>query len=44
MARLAERTLQQGFLPAFNPQDDANTARALATLGIQNEALMAGLA
>ena len=43
MAGPAERTLQQGFLSTFNPQHAANTARAFATLGIPNEALIAGL-
>ena len=42
MAWLAERTLQQGFLSA-NSQNVANTAWVFATLGVQNEALIAGL-
>ena len=44
MAGLAERTLQEGFLSTYNPQNVTITAWAVATLEIQNEALMAGLA
>ena len=42
MAGLAERTLQEGPLSGFKPQDVANTAWAFAILAIQNEALVAG--
>ena len=44
VAGLAGRTLLQGFMSTFNPQNVADTACAFATLGIQNEALMARLA
>ena len=37
---LAERTLQEGFLSSFKPQEVANTV--FAKLGIQNKALMSG--
>ena len=44
MAGLADRTLQGCFLPTFNLQDVADTAWAVAKLGIQNGASIAGLA